>query len=487
MGFDEISGSVTVSELRNFINDSWVTPDRVLPTQLCDANTGEVLGPQAGSGSGQIETALAAAELAWQRGDWCFCEPAQRAAKLEQVAALLEKRAEDIARADALQTGVVISLTGKLAELCAAAFRSAAALLREPVSTVPLAGPHGELLLQRLPLGVAAIIAPWNAPSGIACHKLASALAAGCPTIMKPSEWAPASAQVIAEAVAAAGLPPGVFQMLHGDSDTGALLVVDDKVAAVSFTGGLHGGRAVARACAQGMKPAQLELGGNNPLLVLEDANLEAAADGVVTALTTLNGQWCRALGRLLVHEAVAMPLLELVAQKLGRVKIGSSLSHDSQMGPLVHSGHREHVLEALHRYQSMGAELLRCGELPALDGWFMQPTLVTGLKPELTLEEIFGPVAVVHSFSSDEEAVALANQTPCGLAAYVFGEEEHAWSVARGIVTGITKINGVTLLNLNPSAPRPAWGLSGCGDEGSRETFEFFRGARLIGVAARP
>lgn len=322
-------------------------------------------------------------------------------------------------------------------------------LVREANEESTLPGPYGDVLLQRLPLGVAAVIVPWNAPSGIACHKLASALAAGCPTILKPSEWAPASAQVIAETLVEAGLPEGVFQILHGGGDTGGMLVTDERTAAVSFTGGLQGGRAVAHACAEGIKPAQLELGGNNPMLVLEDAKLDAAADGVVAALTTLNGQWCRALGRLLVHRSLQAELLQRVAQKMEKLSIGSSMSPDSTMGPLVHAAHRRHVQEAVQRYGAMGAAVISYGELPELDGWFFAPTLVTGLKPELTLEEIFGPVA-------------------------------------RGIRTGGTKINGVSMLNLNPQAPRPAWGLSGLGDEGTRETFEFFRGSRLIGVAGR-
>lgn len=476
-----------MSELQNYISGQWVEPDRVLPAQLCDANTGEALGSQVGAGSKQIEAALEAGFAAHQSSIWAATPVSERADRLDAVAVALESRGQRLAEEDARQTGVVISLTEKFALVCAAAFRGAAALLRAPGTAAPLSGPHGDLLHQRLPLGLAAVIAPWNAPSGIACHKLASALAAGCPTILKPSEWAPGSAQAIAEAVVEADLPAGVFQMLHGGSDTGGLLVVDEKIAAVSFTGGLQGGRAVARACAEGMKPAQLELGGNNPLVVLEDANLEAAADGVVAAMTTLNGQWCRALGRLLVHESVELPLLGLVEEKLQQVRIGSSLSHESQMGPLVHSGHLQHVQDAIHHYEVMGAGILRCGELPELDGWFMQPTLVTGLNPELTLEEVFGPVAAVHSFSSDSEAVFLANQTPYGLAAYVFGEEQHCWQVAADIRAGITKINGVTMLNLNQAAPRPAWGLSGLGDEGTRETFEFFRGSRLIGVAARP
>jgi acyl-CoA reductase-like NAD-dependent aldehyde dehydrogenase len=474
-------------ELQNYIDGAWLAPDRVLPAQLCDANTGRVLASQVGASNRQVEQAIAAADRAHVQGVWRELPAAERAAKLEQIAAGLDSRAASIAQADSIQTGVVISLTEKFALICAGAFRGAAALLQEPDTSKPLAGPHGGILFERLPLGVAAIIAPWNAPSGIACHKLASALAAGCPAIFKPSEWAPGSAQIIAEAIAAADLPAGVFQMVHGAGDTGGLLVVDQSVAAVSFTGGLQGGLAVARACADGMKPAQLELGGNNPLVVLEDADLEATAVGITTAMTTLNGQWCRALGRLLVHEAVEQQLLHLVQEKLNAVRIGSSMSHDSQMGPLVHSGHREHVVDAIHRYELMGAGILRCGTLPDLEGWFLQPTLVTGLNPALTLDEVFGPVAVVHSFCGDDEAVALANQTPYGLAAYVFGDEEHSWSVAKRIRTGITKINGVTMLNLNPTAPRPAWGLSGLGDEGTRETFEFFRGSRLIGVADRP
>jgi acyl-CoA reductase-like NAD-dependent aldehyde dehydrogenase len=374
-------------------------------------------------------------------------------------------------------------LTQKFAVVCAAAFRGAASLLREPASPVSLSGPHGQLLLERLPLGVAVVIAPWNAPSGIACHKLASALAAGCPTLLKPSEWAAGSAQLIAESVVAAGLPAGAFALLHGGAETGAALVADPRTAAVSFTGGLAAGRAVAHACAQGIKPVQLELGGNNPLLVLEDADIEVAAQGVVTALTTLNGQWCRALGRLLVHRAREEELLASVGEKLNRLVIGSSVDAAAQMGPLVHRAHRDAIAAAISRLESLGGVAQGYGALPALDGWFIQPTLVRGLSPTATLEEVFGPVAVVHSFDTDDEALQLANQTPYGLAAYVFGAPDHAWQLARGIRTGIIKLNGVSLLNLNPAAPRPAWGLSGLGDEGTRETFEFFRGNRVIGV----
>ena len=476
-----------MSVLLNYVAGRWEAPAVSLGRAVCDANDGRELFEQRASSPQQVERALALAAATHADNEWMQKTPAQRAADLERVAEELLKRAEAIAVADAQATGVVISLTRKFAQVCAGAFKQAAGLVLNPPATAERAGPHGPLAIERLPLGPAAVISPWNAPAGIAAHKVASALAAGCPVLLKPSEWAPLSAQLITEAVAAAGISPGMLQLLHGAGDVGATLTRDDRVRAVSFTGGLAGGRAVAAACAQGIKPAQLELGGNNPLIVLADANLDAAAEGVVTAITTLNGQWCRALGRLLVHRSLQDTLLAAVLARLAKIKIGSSMSEASEMGPLVSRGHRDHVSQQAQRLKSLGGTLHAAGTLPSLPGWFYPPTLVTGLAPADTIEEIFGPVAVVHAFESDEEAIALANGAPYGLAAYVFGEEQHAWRVARRVRAGLIKLNAVTMLNLHPQAPRPAWGLSGLGDEGTHETFEFFRGTRVTGVAARP
>jgi acyl-CoA reductase-like NAD-dependent aldehyde dehydrogenase len=472
---------------QNYIAGRWEAPARTLERVVCDANDGRELFRQAASSPEQLERALSLAAETHLDNAWLRQAPAQRSADLERVAEQLLKRADAIAQADAQSTGVVIGLTSKFVQVCAGAFRQAAQLVLQAPAPAPKDGPFGPLSLERPPRGPAAVIAPWNAPAGIAAHKVASALAAGCPVLLKPSEWAPLSAQLITQAVAEAGLPPGMLQLLHGDGAVGAALVRDARVRAVSFTGGLAAGRAVAAACAHDIKPAQLELGGNNPLLVLADAGLEAAADGVLTALTTLNGQWCRALGRLLVHRSLEQPLVTAVLERLSRLKLGSSLDPASAMGPLVSRLHRDHVAAQVQHLQAQGGTVLQRTRLPDLPGWFYPPTLITGLKPEDTLEEIFGPVATVHSFDSDEQAVALANQTPFGLAAYVFGEEQHAWAVARRVRAGLIKLNAVTMLNLHPQAPRPAWGLSGLGDEGTLETFEFFRGTRVTGVAARP
>lgn len=468
-------------QLQNYIAGRWEAVPGQLDVPLCNASTGEVIGCQAESGTDQVERALDLATKSYRsETGWCSLSAAERAAYLLEAAEVLDARAAQVAELDSLSTGVIISLTSRLARICGAAFRGAAGLLQDDTH----ANPDEKLLVERKALGPAAVIGPWNAPAGIMAHKLASALAAGCPALVKPSEWAPHSAQVIVQALQEAGMPGDACQLLHGTAATGVELVADPRVAAVSFTGGLAGGRAVARACAEQVRPAQLELGGNNPMLVLEDAQIEKAADGVVTAMTTLNGQWCRALGRLLVHKRLEAELLECVKHKLAGLALGNALDPDSAMGPLAHRRHRQHIEQQVSALREKGGALHQCTPLPSLDGWFYPPTIITGLRPEDTIEEIFGPVACLHSFDDDEQAVRLANQTPYGLAAYVFGDEERCWRVARGIRAGVTKINAVTLLNLSPEAPRPAWGLSGLGDEGTRETFEFFRGTRVIGVA---
>jgi acyl-CoA reductase-like NAD-dependent aldehyde dehydrogenase len=466
--------------LRSYIAGEWHAPAAQLPEVVCDANTGDWLFQQAASTPEQIETVLRAAADAYQRRLCRGQPPEGRSQQLYDIADALEAITEEIAAVDARTTGVPITLTRVIAGICPAAFRAAAALAAEDHIVSHEQGYD----IERLPLGPAAIIAPWNAPSAIACHKIASALAAGCPVVFKPSEWAPLSGQMIAEAIAGVDLPAACFQLLHGAGDTGAAIVADKRIAAVSFTGGLAAGRSIAVACAQQIKPAQLELGGNNPLIVLPDADVDAAVAGIVTALTTLNGQWCRALGRLIVHASLFDEVIAKTMQRLAALRLGDSTAADTDVGPLVHRQHRDHVQAAIEACRRQGATVLQSTPMPALNGWFVPPTLITGVAPEQCLEEIFGPVATAHPFESLDEAIELANQPSYGLAAYVFGDEELAVEVARHLEAGMVKVNAVTLFSPDPSAPRAAWKLSGIGDEGTRETFEFFRGTRVVGVA---
>jgi phenylacetaldehyde dehydrogenase len=471
----------------DYIAGAWSATTVELPRWNRNPNNDQPIQPQKATTDADLERALQTAWELHQSRQWANTPIAERIAYLHQMADWLEQRVPEIAAIEAFSTGITLNTSTLVNFITHITFRAAAQMLESGGTHTTLPGEFGPVDVLRKPLGPAACIAPWNAPAPLAAHKVANAIAAGCPAILKPSEYAPYSAIFLAQAAAAVGLPAGVLQLVHGGGDVGAKLVSDGRIRCVSFTGGLTGGRAVAQACAHDFKPMQLEMGGNNALIVLEDAHLEQTAAGIVAGLTTLNGQWCRALGRLLVHESVQNELLEITMDRLAQVKIGDSMSPESQMGPLIHGRHKQLMETAVAHYQQLGGQIHQSTPLPNLPGQFFPPTLITGVAPEATLEETFGPVATVHPFRSDAEAIQLANQVPYGLGGYVFSQdEEHARRIGRQLETGDVKINGVGLIGLHPMAPRPAWKLSGFGQEGTAETFYFFTGTSVVGIAHR-
>ena len=406
------------------------------------------------------------------------------------MADALDAEAMRLAALESLGTGAIIRTTGMLAAVInGGAFRLAAGQLRAGVLSSTMDGPTGlPAEIHRLPWGPALSLVPWNAPAPMAAHKVANSLAAGAPSILKPSEWAPYGTQelglVVGRVLAEHGQHPGVFQLVQGGPHVGGALVTDPRIRAISFTGGLNGGRAIAAACALDFKPAQLELGGNNPIVVLADADVDQASTGIVDLLTQLNGQWCRALGRLVLAEPVADAVLDAVLDKLAAIRLGDSVSLETDMGPIVHSAHLAHLRGRIADLQAKGGKAHATTPLPDLPGNFLAPTLVTGVSSADAQDEIFGPVATVHTVKDDAEAVRVANGTPFGLEGYVFaGDPERGMAVARQIRAGGVKVNGSTMLSLNLFAPRPAWGLSGQGDEGTLETLLFFTNHRVVGV----
>ncbi|GIV83886.1 MAG: hypothetical protein KatS3mg052_0893 [Candidatus Roseilinea sp.] len=471
--------------LVDLIDGQTSAPEVTLGAWLEDPNTGERLQAQMATSAAQLERALAAAWRVHQAGSWARLPADERAGYLAAMSAELEKRKARIAELEALTTGAVIRLTTMLGVITTGAWLLAIEQMKTTGATGFMEGPNGHTVeIHRLPWGPALALVPWNAPAPMAAHKVANALAAGCPTILKPSEWAPHGCDVFVEAAQAARLPPGVFQVVHGGPAVGGTLVKDRRIRAVSYTGGVAGGRAIAHACAEDFKPAQLELGGNNPMVVLEDADLDLAAQGVVNLLISLNGQWCRALGRLIVHERIVNDLLARALDRLRRVRLGDSLSPESDMGPLIHSRHKAKVEAQLQALIERGGQAHHSTPLPDLSGHFLAPTLVTGVRAEDATEEIFGPVATVHTFATEDEALRLANGTPYGLEAYVFTRDEaRGLALGRRIHAGGVKVNGSSMLSLNLFAPRPAWGWSGFAEEGTIETFRFFCGTRVVGA----
>jgi phenylacetaldehyde dehydrogenase len=476
-----VTDAVTdLPELCDLVDGTRRSPSVDLGRWLEDPNTGERTQPVRGTAPDQLDRAVTAADRA--AAPWAAVPVEERAVWLERLADALVPHCDEVARRESLTTGAPIAQTGMLSFIVHAAFRLVAEQLRGGLLERAFEGPTGrDVVVRRLPLGPALALVPWNAPAPMAAHKVASALGAGCPVILKPSEIAPHGSAALADAAVEIGLPAGVFQLVHGDVSTGAALVEDPRIRAVSFTGGLAGGRAIAAASVPTLRPVQLELGGHNPLVVMPDADLDRAAAAVVGLLTTLNGPWCRSLGRLLVPAELLDELLDRCLAALAEVRLGHSLDPATQMGPVVHSDHLAHLRD---RLAALGGTARSTTPLPDLGGHFLAPTLVTGVAPEASLHEVFGPVATVHPYRSLEEAVALANGTPYGLEAYVVGTDvDAALGLAGQVRAGGVKVNGVSPLSLHLMAPRPAWGLSGLGAEGTVETITFFTGEQVVGV----
>ncbi|MEH6586116.1 MAG: aldehyde dehydrogenase family protein [Halioglobus sp.] len=477
-------------DLLNYIDGNVEVPLESRNHSLHNPNTLESLQEQLSCSEEQVARALASADQAHGDGAWENSSAEERANILDRIAERLNDAdlRESIARADALTTGAVISVTRTMAELAPYSFRGAAQYLREGHLEQRFPGKAGEVEYFRRPWGPALLVNPWNGPTAIGSHKIASALGAGAPCIVKPSEWAPHSALTMASVIQDMGLPKGTFQLTCGSRITGGLMVGDPRIKSISFTGGTAGGRAISRACVDAFTPLQLELGGNNPMVVFADADLEQAAKGIAFGLTNLNAQWCRALGRVIVHRSVKEELLERVQVEFGKVILGNSMDSNSTMGPQIHALQYNSVLAEIDRLLSKGGVLTQNTTLPDLPGYFIPPTLVDGCAPQDTTEEIFGPVATVHCFDSEAEALKLANGTDYGLAAYVYSQDQNkAFAFSRQLRTGGVKINGYNLLSLSPAVPRSAWGLSGLGEEGTAHTIEFFTGARVVGPAPSP
>lgn len=453
------------------------------------ASTGAAVQQQRCSSPEQVEAALAAAWELHTSGLWQDTSAEDRADVCDALADSLEAQVPMVAALESATSGAVLGVTTMFGFILHGAFRLAAMQLRVGVLSSRFEGPGGPeagavVEVDRLGWGPALLLCPWNAPAPMAAHKAASALAAGCPVIIKPPERAPHGSESIGIAAVAAGLPAGLVQILHGGPEVVGPLMADRRVRAVSFTGGAVGGRAVAHACAEGLKPAQLELGGHSPLVILDDADPAVVAEAVVGLLTLINGQWCRALGRLILPAARSEEYLAAITAALSELRLGDPLDPSTAMGPMVHSAHRAQLQGIIEAAVASGATAIAPTPLPATPGNWLAPTLLDGLDPSDTREEMFGPVAAVHRYETEAQALQLANGTDYGLEAYVVGAAaERAMVFGRQIRAGGVKINGVSPISLNMMAPRPAFGISGLAEEGTVETIAFFGGNRVVGV----
>ena len=410
------NSEITVPQPVNYIAGEWVECDTVGDAWNLDPNTRRPVHRTVTTSTDDLERALRHAESAYEIGRWDDEARQERAAVLERVADNLERRMDDIARADALTSGTPISVTRKVAAFLPYRIRASAADLVSMPRVTRLEAGGRDVRLYKVPWGPAAILTPWNGPSFIPAAKVVSAIAAGCPVILKPSEHAPRSAQVIAECFVEAGLPSGALQLVHGTGEVGARLTSDPRIKVVSFTGGPGAGRAIARAAAEDFKVLQLELGGNNPVIVLDDADLDVTADGILDGMTKLNGQWCEGPGKVLAPGNLVDGLVDALTERISKLVVGHSLDEDSEVGPISNVPHFQTLQSRVEGLRDLGATLHQPAQLPDLGGLFMSPTVAAGADPAKATAELFGPLVSLHAVDSTDEALRIANANPSGL-----------------------------------------------------------------------
>ncbi|PXX71672.1 acyl-CoA reductase-like NAD-dependent aldehyde dehydrogenase [Nocardia tenerifensis] len=468
----------------NYIAGEWSECATIPDAWNLDPNTGQPVHRAVTTRPAEVERALRHAELSYDLEHWDDAAREERAAVIERAADVVESRIADIARTDALTSGVPIAKARVVAQFLPHRIRSAAAELRTIPRRTALAAGGRDVRLYKVPWGPAAILTPWNGPSFIPAAKVVSALAAGCPVVLKPSEHAPSSAQIIVECFVDAGLPGGALQLVHGAGDVGAAITGDPRVKVVSFTGGPHAGRAIARAAAADFKVLQLELGGNNPALVLDDADIDLAAEGILDGMTKLNGQWCEGPGKVLAHNSIVGALREALLDRIARIQVGHSLDEHTQLGPISNAPHFATLHNRIDELRANGAMIHQPAKLPDLDGFFLSPTVASGIDASMATAELFGPVVSLHAVASDEDALRVANAHPSGLDAYVFGGDlDRAIDIGSRVLAGEVRVNGAKVADLADGSAQSFWGPAGIGGHGPGESVRVFCGDRVVGV----
>jgi 5-carboxymethyl-2-hydroxymuconic-semialdehyde dehydrogenase len=450
--------------------------------------TGDVLAVVADGRRADLDAAVQAARRAFDEGLWPHMRADERADVLRRIAAQMRARADEFIEAEVFDIGIPISQMRGLAARAAQNFDYYAGVMPELYGRSFQVGREFHNYTIRKPVGVAALIMPWNAPLMLTTWRLAPALAAGNTVVLKPAEWSPLSATLLAEVLAEADLPPGVFNVVHGFGESaGAPLSAHPGIDLVSFTGETATGRRIVAAGAPTLKRTSVELGGKSPVVVFADADPELAVDAAIAQIFTMNGQRCTAGSRLLVERPLYDEVVAAVADRARRIRVGDPFDPRTELGPLITPEHLERVLGYVDSAREQGARIVAGGERPSgLDrGNFLEATVIADVDETMRVfqEEIFGPVLVAMPFADEADAVRLANATRYGLAAYVWTNDlRRAHRVAHAIDTGMCWINSHNVRDLR--TPFGGVKQSGIGREGGDYAFDFYCETEVVHVA---
>jgi aldehyde dehydrogenase (NAD+) len=478
-----------MQDLRNFyIEGVWVAPNQANDYPVIDPSTEEAVATITLGGKADVDLAVAAARRVFE--DWGWSERGQRLDALARLIAVYERRLDDMALAISTEMGAPIDMA--LSSQAASGLEHLRAFhqaLAEFEFEHPLRSDAPGQRIVHEPIGVAALITPWNWPMNQVCLKVGAALAAGCTMVLKPAEVAPLSSMLFAEMVDESYIPAGVFNLVNGDgAGVGTALSSHPDVDMVSFTGSTRAGIAVSKSAADTVKRSSLELGGKSPNLVFGDCDVDRAAK--IGALMAFNnsGQSCNAPSRMLVERSVYDRVVEIASQTAERTAVDLASKPGKHIGPLVSALQFERVQGYIEKGVDEGARLVAGGPGRPENlerGYFTRATVFADVAPSMTIyrEEIFGPVLTITPFDSEEEAIAMANDTPYGLTAYLqTGDDTRAARVTRKLRAGMVQINGAARVS---GMPFGGYKQSGNGREGGRWGIEEFLEVKAVSELA--
>ena len=422
-----------------------------------------------------IDRAAEAAKAAFPA--WAALSGDKRKAVLHRIADGIEARAEEIALCECWDTGQAWRFMSKAALRGAENFRYFADLAPSARDGKTLPTKDHLNVTSRRPIGPVGVITPWNTPFMLSTWKIAPALAAGCTVVHKPAEFSPLTARLLAEIAQEAGLPPGVLNLVNGfGEDAGRALTEHPAIKAIGFVGESRTGSMIMKQGADTLKRVHFELGGKNPVVVFDDADIERALDAVIFMIYSLNGERCTSSSRLLVQESIAEEFQARLVERVNRIRVGHPLDPETEMGPLIHKTHFDKVTFYVDIGKADGATLAAGGMRVGDKGWFVRPTLFTGATPQMRIaqEEVFGPFLTSLTFRDEAEALEIANSTAYGLTGYLWTNDlTRALRFSEALEAGMIWVNSENVRHL----PTPFGGVkaSGIGRDGGDWSFEFY------------
>ena len=478
---------------RLLIGGEWVESKSQGRIPVMDPATGREIASVVDANASDVDRAVSAARAAFEKGAWADMLPAQREALLWKLADLIDKNADELAELESLNNGKtkfmasIVDVPGTrdyFRYMAGWATKIEGATFQTSIHGPP--GVKFHTYYTREPIGVVAQIVPWNFPLAMAAWKLGPALATGCTVVLKPAEQTPLTALRLGELIIEAGFPPGVVNILTGNGETtGAALVAHPGVDKVAFTGSTQVGKLINKSATDTLKRVSLELGGKSPVIVFPDVDINSVVGGAANAIFFNSGQVCTAGSRLFAHKSIFDKVVEGVSAAAGAMKLGPGLDPQTQMGPLVSREQQERVLGYINAGRSEGASITVGGDAPSHDGYFVKPTVMVNVKPEMKVvrEEIFGPVLVAQRFEDINDIAAMANDTPYGLAASVWSNDVRTVNrIVPKLRAGTVWVNCHNFVD--PAMPFGGFKQSGFGREHGRVVLDLYTEVKSVCMA---